>query len=111
MPYAPAAGDLVWTDFDPRTRREQSGRRPALVVSPAEFCQATEFAVVCPITSRIRPFGISVVLPPGLPVSGEILTGHVRSIDTLARPIRYAGTVPAPVLADVRAKLAAIIGL
>ena len=35
----------------------------------------------------------------------------VRSIDTLARPIRYAGTVPAPVLADVRAKLAAIIGL
>jgi len=111
MPYAPAAGDLVWADFDPRTRREQSGRRPALVVSPAEFCQATEFAVVCPITSRIRPFGISVVLPPGLPVSGEILTGHVRSIDTLARPIRYAGTVPAPVLADVRAKLAAIIGL
>ena len=108
MPYAPAAGDLVWTDFDPRTRREQSGRRPALVVSPAEFCQATEFAVVCPITSRIRPFGISVVLPPGLPVSGEILTGHVRSIDTLARPIRYAGTVPAPVLADVRAKLAAV---
>jgi len=111
MPYAPAAGDLIWTDFDPQTGREQSGRRPALVVSPAEFCQATEFAVVCPITSRIRPFGISVVLPPGLPVSGEILTGHVRSIDTLARPIRYAGTVPAPVLADVRAKLAAIIGL
>jgi mRNA interferase MazF len=111
MPYAPAAGDLIWTDFDPRTGREQRGRRPVLVVSPAEFCQATDFAVVCPITSRIRPFGISVVLPPGLPVSGEILTGHVRSIDTQVRPIRYAGTVPAPVLADVRAKLAAIIGL
>src|SRR5438477_9505434 len=104
MPYAPAAGDLVWTDFDPRTRREQSGRRPALVVSPSEFCQATEFAIVCPITSRVRPFGTSVVLPSGLPVSGEILTIHVRSIDTLARPVTYAGRVPAAILEDVRSK-------
>ncbi len=78
----PEAGDLIWTDFDPRTGREQSGRRPALVVSPADFCRVTEFAIVCPITSRVRPFGTSVVLPTGLPVSGEILTSHVRSIDT-----------------------------
>jgi hypothetical protein len=35
----------------------------------------------------------------------------VRSIDTQARPIGYAGTVPAAVLADVRAKLATIMGL
>ena len=111
MPYAPGAGDLIWTDFDPRVGREQGGRRPALVISPAEFCQATELAIVCPITSRIRPFGTSVVLPAGLPISGEILTGHVRSIDTHARPIGYAGTVPATVLADVRAKLATIMGL
>jgi len=87
----------------PAFGREQSGRRPALVVSPADFCWATEFAIVCPITSRIRPFGTSVVLPPGLPVSGEILTSHVRSIDTLARPISYAGAaVPAEILHDVR---------
>jgi mRNA interferase MazF len=112
MPYAPEAGDLIWTDFDPPVGREQSGRRPALVVSAAEFCQATEFAIVCPITSRIRPFGTSVVLPPGLPVSGEILTSHARSIDTLARPISYAGAaVPAEILHDVRMKLAALIGL
>ena len=24
MPYAPDAGDLIWTDFDPRVGREQS---------------------------------------------------------------------------------------
>ncbi|HEY4473341.1 MAG TPA: type II toxin-antitoxin system PemK/MazF family toxin [Stellaceae bacterium] len=111
MPYLPEAGDLIWTDFDPRVGREQSGRRPALVVSPGEFSRATEFAIVCPVTSRIRPFGMSVVLPVGLPVSGEILTGHVRSIDTQARPIRYAGTVPAAVLADVRSKLATLMGM
>jgi mRNA interferase MazF len=109
MPYAPEAGDLIWTDFDPRVGREQSGRRPALVVSPAEFCQVTEFAIVCPITSRVRPFGTSVVLPMGLPVSGEILTSHVRSIDALARPISYAGAaVPIEILQEVRMKLAAL---
>jgi mRNA interferase MazF len=96
MPYVPEAGDLIWTDFDPRIGREQSGRRPAVVVSPGEFCRVTGLAIVCPITSRVRAFGTSVVLPAELPVSGEILTSHVRSIDTRARPISYTGaTVPA----------------
>ncbi|MBP2294866.1 type II toxin-antitoxin system PemK/MazF family toxin [Azospirillum rugosum] len=112
MTYEPDAGDLIWTDFDPRTGREQGGRRPALVLSPVAFWQASGFAIVCPITSRIRPFGTSVVLPDGLPLSGEILTSHVRSIDTLARPVIPVGAaVPASTLEDVRAKLAVLIGL
>jgi mRNA interferase MazF len=112
MSYQPEAGDLVWTDFDPSVGREQSGRRPALVVSPSAFWRASGFLIVCPVTSKVRPFGTSVVLPPGLPLSGEILTSHVRSIDAMARPLTYAGgSVPDTVLADVRAKLAALIGL
>ena len=72
----------------------------------------TEFAIVCPIVSRVGPLGTSVVLPPELPVSGEILTSHTRSINTLARPLSFAGaTVPAATLDDVRRKLAALIGL
>lgn len=110
--YEPDAGDLVWTDFDPTLGREQGGRRPALVLSPSAFYRASRFVIVCPITPRVRPFGTSVVLPPGLPVAGEILTSHVRSIDTQARPIRSVGAaVPATVLADTRAKLAALVGL
>ena len=112
VPYEPEAGDLIWTDFDPRTGREQGGRRPALVVSPVAFWRASGFAIVCPITSKIRPFGTSVVLPTGLTLGGEILTSHVRSIDTLARPILPVGqAVPSSVLDEVRAKLAALIGL
>ena len=89
--YQPDAGHLVWTDFDPTLGREQAGRRPALVVSPAAFALNTGFVIVCPITSRIRPFPTSVVLPEGLPVNGEILLSNLRSIDTRARVIRYAG--------------------
>jgi mRNA interferase MazF len=108
--YVPEAGDLIWTDFDPTRGREQSGRRPALVVSARTFTAHTGLAVVCPITSRVRPFPTSVVLPPGLPVAGEILVSHVRSIDTLARPVRYAGAcVPSPLAQVVRAKLYSFI--
>jgi len=111
-PYAPDEGDLIWTDFDPRVGREQSGRRPALVISPAALFRASGFAIVCPITRTIRSFGSSVVLPDGLPLIGEILTYQFRSIDTLARPIRYAGaTAPLGVLAEVRAKLSALCGI
>jgi len=112
MTYRPEAGDLVWTDFDPRVGREQSGSRPALVVSPSAFWQASGFVIVCPVTSKIRPFGTSVVLPEGLPISGEILTSHVRSIDATARVVTFAGSsVPDTILADVRAKLAALLGI
>ena len=52
------------------------------------------------------------MLPEGLVVAGEVLTSLVRSIDTMARPITYAGgKVPLAVLADVRAKLAALMGM
>jgi mRNA interferase MazF len=109
--YRPEAGDLTWTDFDPRTGREQSGRRPALVISASAFWEASRFAIVCPITSRIRSFGSSVLLPPGLPITGEVLTSHVRSIDTLARPIApLDAAVPREVLAEVREKIAILIG-
>jgi mRNA interferase MazF len=108
--YVPDAGDLIWTDFNPARGREQAGRRPALVVSDAVFTENTNFAIVCPITSRVRPFPTSVVLPPNLPVSGEILTSHVRSIDVGARPVRYAGgAIPRETAQLVRAKLESFI--
>lgn len=108
--YVPDAGDLVWTDFDPTKGREQTGRCPALVVSPAAFTENTGLTVVCPITSRVRSFPTSVVLPSDLTIAGEILTSHIRSIDTQARPIRYAGGgVPPEIAQLVRAKLSTFI--
>ncbi len=104
--YLPDSGDLIWTDFDPTRGREQAGRRPALVVSASAFSVNTGLAVVCPITSRVRPFPTSVVLPSGLPIAGEILVSHIRSIDTQARPVHYAGAAVPPEVAQlVRAKL------
>lgn len=106
------AGDVVWVDLDPRTGREQSGRRPVLIVSEPLLWQASRLAIVCPITSRVRPFASSVVLPAGSAMVGEIMTSHVRSIDTIARPMSPAiMRVSDAVLAEVRAKLAVLLGL
>jgi mRNA interferase MazF len=108
--YVPDVGDLIWTDFDPTRGREQAGRRPALVISVAAFTENTNLAIVCPITSRVRPFPTSVVLPPGLPVVGEVLLSHLRSIDIAARPIRYAGArIPRETAQLVRVKLETFI--
>ncbi len=109
--YAPEAGDLIWTDFDPRTGREQGGRRPALVISPRVLWDTSWLAFVCPITSRVRGWSSSLILPPGLAVSGEVLISHVRSIDALARPMVYAGAVPFEVLQEARDRLAPLLGI
>ena len=46
----------------------------------------------------------------GLPIGGEILVSHIRSIDTRARPVRYAGAaVPEDIARLVRAKIGALI--
>lgn len=83
-----------------------------MVVSPAVFWRVSRFAIVCPMTSRVRPFPTSVVLPAGLPIAGEILIHQVRSIDTLSRPVtRVGSSVPPVILADVRAKLAALTSI
>lgn len=110
--YEPEAGDIIWTDFDPRTGREQGGRRRAVIVSPRALYVASRFVIVCPVTSRIRPFASSIVLPEGLSIAGEVLTSHVRSIDTLNRPIRFSGQrLPALALTELRAKLAVLLGI
>jgi hypothetical protein len=43
--------------------------------------------------------------------SRAAMLGHVRSIDTVAQPIVYAGRVPAAILEDARSKSAALKGL
>jgi len=110
--YCPEAGDFVWTRFDARLGGAQRLGRPALVVSPAALFRASGLAIVCPIARTKRNFKSSVAAPPGLPFAGSILTTHVRSIDARAGFIAYAGAgAPAALLAEARAKLAALCGI
>ena len=108
--WTPDAGDLVWLTFDPQAGREQAGRRPALVLSPAAYNRRSGLAIMCPVTSRIKGYPFEVVMPRDLEVSGAVLADHVKSLDWRVRRAEFAGKVPASVLREVQARLAPLLG-
>ena len=108
--WVPHAGDLVWLSFDPQTGREQAGRRPALILSPAEYNRRSGLALACPITSHVKGYPFEVQLPPGLPLRGVVLADHLKSLDWRARRAEPAGHLPTEVLQDVLDRLAPLLG-
>jgi mRNA interferase MazF len=107
--YVPDAGDVVWLDFSPQTGREQAGHRPALVLSPARYNGLTGLMVCCPMTSRIKGYPLEVVESHDPP--SAILADQVKSLDWRARRATRKGSVSAATLAEVKAKLSALLGL
>jgi len=105
----PDAGDLVWLSFDPQAGHEQSGRRPALVLSPASYNGKSGLALVCPITSRVKGYPFEVSLPEGSKLAGVILADQLRSLDWRARRAERAGRAPREVMSEVLARLAALL--
>jgi mRNA interferase MazF len=109
--YVPDAGDLAWFSFSPQAGREQAGRRPALVLSPRAYNERVGLCVVCPVTSQAKGYAFEVVLPPGLPVNGAVLSDHVKSADWRVRDAELIAQAPDEVLAEVRAKLKPLLGV
>lgn len=95
--YTPDRGDIIWLVLDPRVGHEQSGRRPAIVLSPRLFSERTGLAVICPITSRVKglPFEIALQTPH---INGAILPIHLRSIDVHARKAQFIEKASASIL-------------
>ena len=109
--YIPDAGDVVWLTFDPPAGHEQRGRRPALILSPRAYNAKARLAVACPITSHTKGYPFEVPLPEDAKVTGAVLSDHVKSLDWSARHVEFAEAAPPDVVADVREKLRALLGL
>ena len=108
--YVPETGDFVWLTFDPQAGREQAGRRPALILSPAIYNAKTGLALACPVTSHQKGYPFEVAVPSGCGVTGVILADHVKSVDWKARFAERVGRCSEETLGEVRARLAALIG-
>lgn len=109
MSYVPKRGDVIWIDLNPRVGHEQSGHRPALVISPTKFNSKTKLAICCPITSRKRRTDFEIVLPDNLGVAGVVLAHQVRSADWRERGAKFMARVPSEVVEDVLITLLSII--
>lgn len=105
--YVPDAGDIVWLQFDPQAGHEQAGYRPAVVLSPASYNGRAGMIVCCPMTTRIKGYPFEVALA-GSPPS-VVLADQVKSQDWRARKATHKGRVNPAELAEVRAKLTALI--
>ncbi|WP_374534791.1 endoribonuclease MazF [Phenylobacterium sp.] len=107
--YVPDSGDIVWLQFDPQAGHEQTGHRPALVLSPARYNRARGMMICCPMTSRIKGYPFEVVVSEDPP--SAVLADQIKSLDWRARMAVRKGKASQAVLVDVQAKLRALLGL
>jgi mRNA interferase MazF len=108
-PYCPQRGDVVWMSFTPQAGHEQAGHRPALALSPREYSQKVGLGLFCPITSQAKGYPFEVALPSHLPVSGVILSDHIKNLDWRARRATFICRLPSASLQEVTGKLLALI--
>jgi len=106
--YLPERGDLIWVDFDPSAGSEQSGNRPAIVLSTQIFSRGTNLALVAPITSTVRGHGMEVPVN-GNSISGVVLCQQVKVIDYIERNVEKAEKAPAGVTNEALKKVRAIL--
>jgi mRNA interferase MazF len=87
--WVPDAYDLVWLGLDPQLGREQAGRRPAMVLTPARYNRLVGLCLVCPITSKVKNYPFEVVVPSGSAITGVVLADQVRSVDWSMRNMEF----------------------
>lgn len=99
--YVPDRGDILWIDLNPPAGREQAGRRPCLVLSPADYNGKTGLAVVCPIIGQAKGYPFEVVLPAGLATTGVVLSDHIKNLAWRVRKAEFREKVPEAVVREV----------
>ncbi|TFH53033.1 type II toxin-antitoxin system PemK/MazF family toxin [Actinomyces viscosus] len=98
------SGEVWWALPDPAVGREQSGRRPVLVVSNERFhTTVTTLVVVVPVTTKDRGWPNHVELNAGVRMKQRsfAMTEQVRTISR-QRLTKKIGVVEEPVLQNVR---------
>lgn len=100
---------LFWLNFTPQAGHEQAGHRPALVLSPSAYNEKTNLMVCCPMTTQVKnyPFEVQIVStrPPSV-----VLADQIKSLDWRVRKATRKGAASEDELAEVRAKIIALIG-
>ena len=101
-------GDIVKLNFDPTLGHEQSGYRPALVVSRDLYNANTRQIVVCPITSKTKDLPMRIELDERTSTVGYIICDQIRTIDVIARNPSFVEKLPKDLLELVLETVTAI---
>ena len=107
--YIPDKRDIVWLEFNPQTGHEQSGHRPALVISPKSYNQKVGLALFCPITNHIKGYPFEVVIPSGSKIEGAILSDQIKNLDWHSRKANFISKLPHNIFNEVIEKIKTLI--
>ena len=104
-------GDIILVDFDPIKNREQSGYRPAVVISQTAYNKLRNLVFICPITNSTRPLRFRVLLDDRTQTQGDVICEQVRIIDLLAQKCKFVERLPKDLLKQVVEAVSVIIML
>ena len=112
MPRIPSRGDLYQIDLEPTKGKEQRGRRPVYVLSPAEF-NRRGLIIVLPISqgqTLARSTGFAATLMgAGLQTAGVVICDQPRTVDFTVRQARFVESSPDFVTQDVSDRIALLV--
>jgi mRNA interferase MazF len=110
-PYVPDTGHIIWLSPDPQQGREQSGRRPFLVLSPRSYNAKTSLSLGVPIASKQKGYPFEVPLSVGNKISGVALADQITSVDWRARLADFAEEASPATIRAVRNLVATLLAL
>jgi mRNA interferase MazF len=90
----PLAATIVWITFTPQVGHEQSGRRPALVLSPSSYNDKVGLAIPCSITSQVKGYPWELAIPTGTKLAGVVLADQAKSLDWRFRKAEFMCKLP-----------------
>jgi mRNA interferase MazF len=90
-------GEIWELYLNPTKGSEQSGRRPAVIISGNLLNTYLQVVIVCPLTTSIKNYKGNLIIEPnetnGLEKKSEVLTFHVRSVSK-TRLDKKLGKIP-----------------
>ena len=108
--YVPEAGDIVFIDFDPQVGHEKAKRRPALVLTDQRYNRASGLAVVCPLTSKRKPYPFALPIKVDK-VEGAVLVDQLKSLDWAGRQAQFHSKAEPALLTKVRQYISVLLGI
>jgi len=108
--WVPRPSEIIRVTFDPVRGHEQASLRPAIVLSHQGFNDRTGLAVCIPCTTKRRGFAFEVEIS-GLDQPSAALTHHMRTLDWRDRGAVAWGFANAAEMAEIRAKIAALLAI
>jgi mRNA interferase MazF len=98
-------GDIIKLLLNPVRGHEQSGYRPAVIVSNNDYNALTENRIVCPVTNTDKGFLTHVALTNNCITTGFVMCDQVRLIDITAaeRKVAYVESLPLDLLYQILA--------